>query len=153
MTMRIALLANGASIHVVRWANALTEHGHEVHLVSSRHDRDQLAAGVRCHKLPFAPPAGYFLNVLHVRRALKVIRPDVLNTHFASGYGTLGHLSGFTPNVLSVWGSDVYEFPDRSRLHRSLIEANLRSATWVCSTSHVMAERVRALAATDQLTA
>jgi glycosyltransferase involved in cell wall biosynthesis len=43
--------------------------------------------------------------------------------------------------VLSVWGSDVYEFPDRSRWHRRLLKANLRAADWVCSTSNAMAGR------------
>jgi glycosyltransferase involved in cell wall biosynthesis len=75
----------------------------------------------------------------------------VLNTHFASGYGTLARLSGFRPNVLSVWGSDVYDFPEKSLLHKKLICNNLKNADWVCSTSHVMAERTRQLYPVEKL--
>jgi glycosyltransferase involved in cell wall biosynthesis len=54
-------------------------------------------------------------------------------------------LSGFRPAVLSVWGSDVYDFPERSWWRRKLIQRNLRSATRVASTSHTMAAQTRRL--------
>ena len=42
------------------------------------------------------------------------MRPDLLNTHFLTGYGYWGHFSGFHPNVLTVWGDDVYVTPFES---------------------------------------
>jgi glycosyltransferase involved in cell wall biosynthesis len=151
VTRRVALLADGASIHVIRWANALALRGHEVHVISHRHDARQLDASVGRHVLGWKPPLGYFVNAGALRRVLADLRPDLLNTHFASGYGTLGRTSGFHPNVLSVWGSDVYEFPERSPLHRALLRANLRRADWVCSTSHDMADRIRGVAPVERL--
>ena len=47
--------------------------------------------------------------------------------------------------LLSVWGSDVYEFPRTSPLHRWLIRGNLRSATAIASTSECMARKVTEL--------
>lgn len=151
VTRRVALLADGGSIHVIRWANALALRGNDVHVISHRHDVRQLDSAVRRHTLAWKPPFGYFANARALRRVLADLRPDLLNTHFASGYGTLGRLSGFHPSVLSVWGSDVYEFPERSPLHRALLRANLRKADWVCSTSHDMADRIRGIEPVERL--
>lgn len=143
--MRIALLAKRHSIHTVRWANALAQHGHEVHLISSVHHGEPLDPAVRFWPLPVPPPVGFFANAPALRRVLREVEPDVLHAHYASGYGTLGRLGGFRPYVLSVWGADVYDFPDRSALHRRLLTANLRAPDHLCSTSRVMAERTREL--------
>jgi hypothetical protein len=49
--------------------------------------------------------------------------------------------------VLSVWGSDVFDFPVASSFHRYLLRRNLTDADRVCSTSHVMARQVSHLTA------
>lgn len=144
--MKIAILAQRNSIHAVRWVNGLALRGHSVHLLSSMDAGEPLHEDVVFHKLPVNPPHGYFLNVFAVRKILKRVEPDILNSHFASGYGTLGRLSGFSPHVLSVWGSDVFEFPEKSVLHEKLIRRNLLRASLVCSTSRAMAARTKELA-------
>jgi L-malate glycosyltransferase len=149
--VKIALLAKRHSIHTVRWVNALAARGHQVYLISSVRHGEPLHDHVRFHPLPLPPPAGFFLNVPALRSLLRRIRPDVLNTHYASGYGTLARLSGFTPNVLSVWGADVYDFPATSPLHRRLIRDNLRAADHVCSTSEAMARKTTSLHAVEHL--
>lgn len=141
--MRIALLAGVTSIHTIRWANGLAERGHEIHVITCHSGGDPLLEKVTAHELPYKPPQGYFLNKFSLRKILASIQPDVLNAHYASGYGTLARLSGFHPCVLSVWGSDVYDFPEKSFLHRMLLKKNLLFADVVCSTSHVMAKQTR----------
>src|SRR5690625_2349445 len=111
--MKVAFLGKRHSIHTVRWVNALAQRGHNVHLISSVGDGEPLDRRVTFHRLFFPPPSGFFLNSLQLQCLLKAIQPNVLNTHFASGYGTLARISGFHPNVLSVWGSDVYSFPEK----------------------------------------
>lgn len=69
------------------------------------------------------------------------MEPDLLHAHYASGYGTLGSLCGFHPYVLSVWGSDAYDFPYESFLKMRLIQKNLRAADFIALTSHVMAKQ------------
>jgi len=88
---------------------------------------------------------GYVLNVLSLRRLLARWRPDLLNVHYASGYGTTAALSGFAPTLLSVWGSDVFDFPYEGRLKAVLLRWNLRRATAIASTSHAMARQVQRL--------
>ena len=77
-----------------------------------------------------------------VRALLNSIRPDIVNAHYASGYGTTARLVNFHPWVLSVWGSDVYDFPHKSFIHRWLVRRNLSAADKVASTSQCMAREV-----------
>jgi glycosyltransferase involved in cell wall biosynthesis len=143
--MKVALLAIRSSIHTVRWANSLAERGYDVTVISSQEGGDPLHPDVREHTLSIPAPFGYFLNVFELRALLRRLQPDLLHAHFASGYGTLGNLSGYHPYLLSVWGSDVYEFPTRSPIHRWLLQSNLRAADHVCSTSEVMVEQTRSV--------
>lgn len=143
--MRLAFLARRDSVHTLRWVNALASRGYDIHLISSRQEVGELYPSISFHKLPYKPPLGYFLNLRILRRILNDVKPQLLHTHFASGYGTLGRLSGFHPNILSVWGSDVYDFPIKSPIHRWLVRTNLKAADWVCSTSQVMAQRTHTL--------
>jgi len=144
--MKICLLGNAASIHLVRWANGLSSLGHEVYLLSAdRPGIHQIDQKVNLFVLPFRPPLGYYLNSLNARRILNQIKPDILNTHYASGYGTLSRLIDFHPTLLSVWGDDVFEVPYRNRHMLRLIQKNLQKADRIASTSRVMKLQVEKL--------
>lgn len=140
--MKVALLSGANVIHTSRWANGLAEAGVEVHLLSAHSSIHQLDDRVHLHELPFRAPWGYALNVPAVRRLLASLQPDLLNAHYASGYGTLARLCGFRPFLLSLWGSDIYDFPQSSAFHRRLVAANIRSADAIASTSRCMARRM-----------
>lgn len=142
--LRIALLGAANSIHLQRWANALVARGHAVSVLSQqRCDSTALDAAVECVWLPHWRGAGYVLNAPAVRRHATRWRADLLNAHYASGYGTTAALAGVQPTLLSVWGSDVYVFPNRGLLPRRLLRWNLARATAVASTSDAMAREVR----------
>jgi glycosyltransferase involved in cell wall biosynthesis len=144
--LRIALLAPASALHTVRWANALAARGHAVELISLHASRGDLDPAVRLHRLGPKPPAGYVLAAEPLRRLLAGLAPDLVNAHYASGYGTLARRAAYRPWALSIWGSDVYLFPRASPLHRWLIGGNLRAADRVFSTSRAMAEQALQLA-------
>jgi len=141
--MKICYLANARSAHTVKWANHFRSMGHEVDVIS-REPPEGLRESIRTHRLPSRWPFkfDYFAGSGEVRCLLRQIRPDLLHAHYASGYGTLGRLAGFHPFILSIWGSDIFEFPHRSPLHKLLIQSNLSAADWVCATSRIMAAEV-----------
>ncbi|MEO0836463.1 MAG: glycosyltransferase [Cyanobacteria bacterium J06642_3] len=143
--MKVAFLAGQNSIHTVRWVNAMVERVSELHLLTMHQPSDPIDSRVKIYDLPHKAPHGYFLNQKHVQKLLAKIQPDLLHVHYASGYGTLGRLSQYHPLLLSVWGSDVYDFPATSFLHRALVAENLRQADWVASTSEVMARQTESL--------
>lgn len=143
--MIIALLAGANSIHTVQWANRLFYDGHDVHIITQHPATDSFAYGVTVHNFPFRGVWGYFLMAPAVRSLLHTIRPDIVNAHYASGYGTTARLVGYSPWVLSVWGSDVYDFPYKSPLHKWLLKKNLLSADAVASTSLCMGNQIRSI--------
>lgn len=142
--MKIAFLAS-QSVHVIKWTNEMARRGHEVHLITMHRGGEVPVADVKIHKLPVAAPLGYFLNFLPLKSILKKIQPDILNVHYASGYGTLARLSSFHPVVLSVWGTDVYDFPYESKWKMKTIIRNLKYADQIASTSYCMRDQVRNL--------
>ena len=143
---RIALLGPANSIHLQQWAHVLVGRGHAVAVISQhRCERTLLPAAAEVVWLAHAGALGYLRNAAAVRCALARWRPELLNTHYASGYGTTAALCGFRPNLLSVWGSDVYDFPNQSAWKGRWLRWNLRRATAIASTSHAMAEQVRRL--------
>ncbi|MBL7952450.1 MAG: glycosyltransferase [Flavobacteriales bacterium] len=147
--MNVLLVAAADSVHVVRWANAFVDRGIVVDLATQHIPLPGFSSSVRIHRLPYSGGAGYFRNRTPLRRLVQQIRPDVVNTHYASGYGTLTGGLRDAHVVLNVWGSDVYSFPEKSVLHRWWLKRNLRSARQLVSTSEAMASRVRALLGED----
>lgn len=144
--MRIALLAAASSIHTVRWANGLSAAGHEVHVISQHPVVEPFAEDVEIHLLRFRGALGYFTMAAEVRTLLTRISPDIVNAHYASGYGTTARIVDWHPWVMSVWGSDVYDFPFKSFLHKRLVRKNLLAADKIASTSYCMAEKTRSIA-------
>lgn len=67
---------------------------------------------------------------------------EIVNVHYATGYGLLMRRSKVHPTILSVWGSDVYDSPESNSLFKKMVEKNLFAADAVASTSHIMAGRV-----------
>jgi L-malate glycosyltransferase len=144
--MRIALLGPANSIHLQRWANALASRRHAVRVISQHPtDARDLHPTIETEWLPYRGGKGYLLNASALRAALRNWRPELLHAHYASGYGTTAMLCGHRPYLLSVWGSDVYEFPIKGRLQAWQLRRNLRSATALTSTSEAMAQQVRTL--------
>lgn len=143
--MKIALIGPASSIHLKRWFHGLCARGHEVALISQHRDNTlECPATGSIHYLPHDGMKGYFLNAPALRKLLVVLQPDIVNAHYASGYGMLASLVRFRPTVLSVWGSDVYEFPHkRYPLNLWLIRWILKRSDQIASTSQAMAAQVK----------
>lgn len=146
--MKILFIAPANSIHTVRWVNALAEHGHEMHLaclINHKNMNHDLNDAVTVYELPIPGTKGYYLNAFKLRKLAAQIKPDMINVHYASGYGTLMRMAGLKQSLLSVWGSDVYDFPYEGRLQMYIIRKNLRYARAIASTSRCMADQARAI--------
>jgi glycosyltransferase involved in cell wall biosynthesis len=147
MKLRLAYLSIGRHIHTERWLGWFARRGHEVHLLTVQPGP---IAGVMVHDIRTAhgpKPLRYALSLLKVRRILRRVRPDLLHTHFLTGYGYWGALSGFRPFVLTVWGDDVYVTPHQSPLKHWLARRALRTADWITGDSRDILEACVALGA------
>ena len=148
--MKIAFVSNAKSIHIVRWANAFARRGNDVTVIScsddAKCDRSLYHSGVKIVALRFSVPWGYYLNAGQLRRLVKREKFDVVNIHYASGYGTLGRRAKLKDALLSIWGSDVYEFPYQSKLKMKILRKNLSYFRFAASTSHCMARQAKKIA-------
>lgn len=109
--MRLAFLSIGRHIHTERWIRWFAARGDECHLLTVQPGP---VDGVEVHDIRAGggpKPLRYWRSLGVVKRLLAALEPDLLNTHFLTGYGYWGHFSGFRPNVLTVWGDDVYVTP------------------------------------------
>jgi glycosyltransferase involved in cell wall biosynthesis len=97
---------------------------------------------VNVYYLKSTGAGSYLFGALELKKMLAAFQPDVLSAHYATGYGTLARNSGFKPVLLSVWGSDVYEFPYDGYFYKRIVQKNLSAATAIASTSNVMAQQV-----------
>lgn len=146
--MKILFLSAANSIHTVRWVNGLAKRGHKVLLVSEKNHMaatDSVSKKVKILYLPVEGKKGYYLNAFFLRKIYVKFQPDVVNVHYASGYGTLARIAKLPYVFLSVWGSDVYDFPYESRIKKRILIKNLEYAFAIGSTSYTMAEQTRKL--------
>ena len=152
--IRLLLLADHASTHVIKWAGSLCREGVSVTIFSLSAASDEMYGdfpAIRVFRGGLAREEvvsdsskrkwKYLLMLKQLKRLIREYQPDIVHAHYASSYGLLGALSGFHPLVISVWGSDVFDFPQRSFFHRKLLEYNLLQADKVLSTSQVMARQ------------
>lgn len=151
--MKILLLSDTYSEHTEKWALGLANNGIQIGLFSFN------KASYEWHTHPnitvyfepetkidadsFLTKVAYIKYVSILKKIIKQFKPDILHAHYATSYGLIGALTGFKPFVLSVWGSDVYLFPKKSKLHKKIFQYNLKKANVLLSTSYVMKEEVK----------
>lgn len=147
--MKVFLLADANSIHTVKWVKGLAEKGVLVGLWSLSKPKGGIYEDVNNLKLYYAGvpqerfgwinKIQYLSVVSHLRKAIRDFQPQLLHAHFASSYGLLGALAKFSPYIVSVWGADIFDFPNKNIFFKEIIKFNLRKANKILSTSHVMA--------------
>lgn len=144
--MRIMILGSLISTHSAKWVNSFAVRGHQVMLVSYPIQQKKnivFDKSVIVHPLRFSGKLGYYLNVPEVRRLNKSFKPDVVNVHYASGFGTLARLAGLRPLVVSCYGTDVFTYPFLNRFNMYNIRKNLNYADAIGCTSNIMANQTR----------
>ena len=144
--MKLLLVGAGNSVHLQRWANALAQAGMRVQVATVH---APLPGGwlpaVTLHTLRPQGAAGYVGAVPALRRLVHEQGFDLVHAHYATGYGLLATLARCRPRLVSVWGSDVLAFPDKSVLHAALLRRVLRSADALAATSQALVHRVQTL--------
>jgi glycosyltransferase involved in cell wall biosynthesis len=138
--VRIAYLSIGGHIHTERWLRYFVARGHEVHLLTVQPSPIE---GVTVHDIRTGiplKPLHYLVALTRVKRILAQVRPDLLHTHFLTGYGYWGAFSGFHPFIMTVWGDDVYLTPHQSFLKGRLASHVLKRADLVTGDSEDILE-------------
>lgn len=151
MKKRILFLSDIDSAHTRKWAVSLADRGYDIGIFSLRksesHWFDAYPNITAYHSDGFGKSkfsAGsrsklaYLKLIPSVKKAIAEFAPSIVHAHYATSYGLLGARAGFHPLVISVWGSDIFDFPKESWLHKRMVMYNLKRADRIFSTSHVM---------------
>lgn len=156
--MRIFILSEIISIHTRRWVTSLCHRGHTVFMFGllksdttpyegipnlTIYSCDYSLEDISRKRQWINGKIQYIGGLSAAKRKIKEFQPDILHAHYASSYGLIGALSGFHPFIVSVWGSDVYEYPNAGGLYRRLLRYTFRKADTILSTSHCMADETR----------
>jgi len=112
--LRIMAIADGRSIHTLRYARRLVDRGHEVHVVSDRVGAaDRIAEGTRFHdvrgldlitRIPRLRRARFGTAIRSLAARLEI---DVVHGHGIGPYAWWAARAGVRPLVVSPWGRDV----------------------------------------------
>lgn len=149
---KVMFIAPAKSIHTQRWVTSIAKRGWKVFLISlpdAKWENPIEISNLKIVYLPIAGKGGYYLNALALYKIYINIKPDVINVHYASGYGTLARIAKLPDVILSVWGSDVYEFPYQSKIKNFIIRNNIKYAKKVASTSYCMARQANKVVGED----
>jgi glycosyltransferase involved in cell wall biosynthesis len=150
--MKILLLSDINSTHTIKWAKSLAEKNIDIYLYGfnplsgnwySNYKNIQISslniAQSVSNKGNIFQKLNYLKSISNLKKIVKNFKPDIVHAHYASSYGLLGNLLNFHPFMISVWGSDVYDFPNLSFFHKKIVKLNFKKADKILSTSHVMA--------------
>lgn len=153
--MKILILSDLNSPHTLKWVRSLAANNLQIHVCGlSGCDSDvyEECKNVKIYSLgvdvQFSKTGNdisklrYLFALFKLKRLIKEIQPNILHAHYATSYGLLGAFSGFQPFVISVWGSDVFDFPKKSIVHKVILQFILSRARKICSTSYIMAKEV-----------
>jgi glycosyltransferase involved in cell wall biosynthesis len=147
--VKVILLAPANNAHTIKWLDYYDKQGIEtvnVSLESHRdHDERNHWTNIKRYylRLPFKGKISYPLTANQLKRIIKQEKPDILHAHYASSYGLIGSLANFHPFIVSVWGSDVYVFPNQNLLMKKLLQYTLNKADRICATSINLMEETK----------
>jgi len=146
--MRICLIADGSSEHILRLCQFFIGQGHETHLITwkTRADLPQKAIVHILKNFRF-PVIKEFAWLLQSRNLVASVRPDIVDGHYVSVYGFIAAFSNFHPLVVTAWGSDILIDPWKNPLSRALVKYSLQRSDKIVSLFPVdnIKEKVRNL--------
>jgi len=155
--MKILLLADPDSAHTIKWVTYLCGKRVEIYLFGLGEFNSENYPGLKNFHASSLKIKKNFINrsdgnlskirylaaLPKIKKIIKEFSPDIVHAHYSSSYGLLGALCGFSPLIISVYGADVYNFPDKSFIHKKIFKYNLSKSQKILSTSSSMACEIK----------
>ncbi len=153
---RVLLLSDPSSAHTVKWANGLADAGVVICVFgfSNNPDLNQYKKNIivinnNISKDIKSKQDGAFQKIIYLKflfslyKIIHEFKPDIIHAHYATSYGLLGVLSFFHPLVLSVWGSDINDFPNKNIIYKYLLKFIFLKVDYLCATSLDLAKKTQ----------
>jgi glycosyltransferase involved in cell wall biosynthesis len=160
--MKILFLADINSAHTVKWTNELVNNSIDIAVFSLSVPQENVLSEIKIQKIFFPDylkdqsnkqslfsKLSYLKALPDLLHTIEEFKPDIVHAHYASSYGLLGRKSKFKPCIISAWGSDVLDFPNKSFIHKNILKKNLLSANVVTATSQLMVDAIRKISSVE----
>lgn len=147
--MKICFIGAHSHVHMIRWYQFFAERGHEVVLISTTAQEKETFQGLPVYPFPMPRSGNYFKNLMagvvlapsnirKLKMLLDEIRPDLVHVHYINDAALLSVLSGFSPVVLTAWGSDVLISPEKSMIRKFFVKHTLKKSRLItCDADHM----------------
>ena len=151
---RILFLADINSSHTRKWAESLEDKGFDIGVFSLRNSESDwwkeknisvFCAGTANTKFSSTSfsKISYLKVIPQLKNIIKKFQPDILHAHYATSYGMIGARTNFHPFIISAWGSDVMDFPNKSFLHKLILKKILSKADEILATSPTIEKYIK----------
>jgi len=149
--MKILLISDLNSIHTKKWVKSLAAEGIIVAVFGLTPAQDDFYEKLEnveigsaqiavSNQRSFVSKLSYLKQIRRLKRFYRSFKPDIVHAHYASSYGLLGSFLNHKPYLISMWGTEIFEFPKTSWVNRFILKRNFRKADYLFSTSHAMAD-------------
>jgi glycosyltransferase involved in cell wall biosynthesis len=149
------------SVHTQYWLEALSNRGHEVHLLLPPYTAspEGVPANVKLHAFSWGrglKGASLLMMAPELRSKLHKIAPDVFHVHSVFAvrdwrlFSLVAAMCTFHPLVLTAWGSDLLETPKTSRAIKLIIQLALRCADIITGDSQSLLDAAQQLGASKE---
>lgn len=155
---KLLVFADGNSIHTEKWLKGLClQDNIDLYLLTL--NPKGIREGIRkIKKLKGVYEVGkadvsqsgnnfhYLMRLMDIRRVVKELQPDIINSIYLTSYGTLASLTkGKAYLAHFLVGTDIMVTPDKGFFYRLLTNFALKSGDLIVSASETIAEKVTAL--------
>ena len=100
--------ASPVQVHLSRWVYGLADRGYEIKVIALG---GTPLEGVATCNLPRRGKLSYFTQARAAIREARQFEPDLVHAHYATGFGYWASRTNIQPSIVSVYGSDVIDFP------------------------------------------
>jgi len=141
--VKLLLLADGSSVHAARYQTELKKIGVEVALASIE---DGPSVDIKLNKLTGIDGIDYIFAASTIKKIIAQGNFDIINPHFACGYGFMTALSGVwktKPVLLHCLGSDILISPKKSSLHKWRVKYALKKSDKILVDSEYLGLKVK----------
>ena len=99
-------------------------------------------------------PITIWKTIKQLRNIIAAYKPDVIHVHQANSYGyiTAKANKGKIPQVLTIWGSDVLLLPNKSSVHRRMVQKALKGGDKITADAGFIEKNVTELIGDNDFT-
>lgn len=150
--MRVLILGDVNSAHIKKWCLGLASKGITIGIYSLSSPKEDWFKTESIQLYSSAKPIvknllkrklSYYSHRKLLKEIIFSFKPDIVHAHYASSYGMLARHCGFHPYIVSVWGSDIFNFPKKNFLTSSIIRKNFRSASYILATGLAIKNEIK----------